>query len=171
MTKAFEHILIFGQDFLSGQWSTRLSVTNSGLTPFTCTMSEMVDNTPLHVAAKNGHDAVLEVLLKNVQMRTIGKQTKDKYTALHHAVGRNNERCVALLIANGAGTCAELKNEQGRTPLDLANDYSNKKIKEFLKYPNKAREFLGRQNPKAPPLIDCSVELDGCKSFAKCLKD
>lgn len=125
--------------------------------------ADKVDNTPLHVAAKNGHDAVLEVLLKNVQMRTIGKQTKDKYTALHHAVGRNNERCVALLIANGAGTCAELKNEQGRTPLDLANDYSNKKIKEFLKYPNKAREFLGRQNPKAPPLIDCSVELDGLK--------
>lgn len=124
--------------------------------------ADKVDNTPLHVAAKNGHAAVLELLLKNVEAKTIGKQTKDKYTALHHAVGGNNARCVALLLENGAGTCAELKNEQGRTPLDLANDQNNNKIRELLKDPNKAREFLGGLIPKAPPVKGCSVESDVC---------
>ncbi|MGE0490064.1 MAG: ankyrin repeat domain-containing protein [Vulcanimicrobiota bacterium] len=53
-------------------------------------------------------------------------QDKSGFTALHHAAGLGDVELVKLLLAKGASK--EVKNEEGKTPLDLATG----EAKEYL---------------------------------------
>jgi ankyrin repeat protein len=77
------------------------------------------NSTPLMDACFCGHEAVVRLLLSR------GAKLKLKndsgWTALHHAVDRNEPSFVALLCAApGAATALSLKNFDKRTPLALA---------------------------------------------------
>ena len=77
------------------------------------------NSTPLMDACFCGHEAVVRLLLSR------GAKLKLKndsgWTALHHAVDRNEPSFVALLCAApGAATALSLKNSDKRTPLALA---------------------------------------------------
>ncbi|PNH03306.1 Ankyrin-3 [Tetrabaena socialis] len=88
------------------------------------------DGTALHWASQEGFTEVVEVLLRAganvaatdeatcvVHMRAL---CWNRWTALHFASAGGHEEVVALLLEGGADVRA--KNEDGRTPLDLAKE-------------------------------------------------
>jgi len=75
------------------------------------------ENTPLHRAALKGHKEVVELLIQN------GADVNASIsmgTPLHYAAFRGYKEIVELLIARGANVNA--KDEDGKTPLDDANE-------------------------------------------------
>ncbi|KAH8774528.1 ankyrin repeat protein, partial [Diaporthe sp. PMI_573] len=72
--------------------------------------------TPLHVAAENGHTAVVEALLKNgadIQSTTHGSET-----ALHTAAKTGHYEVVETLLKHGAKVT--VKDRDGLRPLESA---------------------------------------------------
>jgi hypothetical protein len=77
--------------------------------------------TALHCAARNGHAAVLQVLLKH-QGRTWLREHEGQ-TALHLAAYFGHTACVKLLLQYGASTTA--RNMFGQTPYREAREQAN----------------------------------------------
>lgn len=74
-------------------------------------------NLPLYIAMKNGYDKIAELLLVQGASPSVIFKKYYNYTPLHFAVDRKKS-LVPFLIKMGANP--NLKDENGRTPLDLA---------------------------------------------------
>ncbi|KAJ1484425.1 ankyrin repeat-containing domain protein, partial [Baffinella frigidus] len=77
------------------------------------------EETPLHAAAFNGHEALVRLLLEH----EASPLARDDFgmTPLHLAVDEGHESVVPLLF-HGASAVLD---DGGRTPLDIANAYSD----------------------------------------------
>jgi cytohesin len=74
--------------------------------------------TPLHLAARNGQRAIVELLLSDGADIAASEKSFDGMTALHEAALEGHQEIVELLLAKGAGIDAV--DRRGRTPLDRA---------------------------------------------------
>lgn len=75
--------------------------------------------TPLHRAASSGHVGVISAMLDRVDLNVLGPNGR---IALHMAAGNGRIEVVKLLInpPRGAGADAKKKDNDGRTPKDMA---------------------------------------------------
>uniref|UniRef100_A0A8C6QUE8 Nuclear factor NF-kappa-B p105 subunit n=1 Tax=Nannospalax galili TaxID=1026970 RepID=A0A8C6QUE8_NANGA len=82
-------------------------------------------NSALHLAAKEGHDKILSVLLKHRKTaHLIDCPNGEGLNAIHIAVMSNNLPCLLLLVAAGADVNAQ-EQKSGRTALHLAVEHDN----------------------------------------------
>lgn len=72
--------------------------------------------TPLHRACYNGHDHIVDFLLRHGA--NISAETEDGWQPLHSACKWNNARCVAKLLEHGADPNAASKGDAS-TPSSL----------------------------------------------------
>nr|XP_055031221.1 caskin-2 isoform X6 [Misgurnus anguillicaudatus] len=90
------------------------------------------DNTPLHLAARNGHKDIIRLLLK--AGIDINRTTKAG-TALHEAALYGKTEVVQLLL--DAGIDANIRNTYNQTALDIVNQFTtshaSKEIKQLLR--------------------------------------
>jgi ankyrin repeat protein len=73
--------------------------------------------TALHWAASGGHDAAVSLLVNTYKV-PVNQQNKGGDTALHKASWRNHSSTCQILV--NAGGDRETKNNEGKTPYDLA---------------------------------------------------
>ncbi|XP_059406271.1 caskin-2-like isoform X5 [Carassius carassius] len=94
--------------------------------------SELNCNTPLHLAARNGHKDVIRLLLK--AGIDINRTTKAG-TALHEAALYGKTEVVRLLLDNGVDV--NIRNTYNQTALDIVNQFTachaSKDIKQLLR--------------------------------------
>lgn len=82
-------------------------------------------NSVLHLAAKEGHDRILSILLKSRKAAPlIDHPNGEGLNAIHIAVMSNSLPCLLLLVAAGAEVNAQ-EQKSGRTALHLAVEYDN----------------------------------------------
>uniref|UniRef100_A0A8C1CW03 CASK interacting protein 2 n=1 Tax=Cyprinus carpio carpio TaxID=630221 RepID=A0A8C1CW03_CYPCA len=90
------------------------------------------DNTPLHLAARNGHKDIIRLLLK--AGIDINRTTKSG-TALHEAALYGKTEVVKLLL--DAGIDVNIRNTYNQTALDIVNQFTtshaSKEIKQLLR--------------------------------------
>uniref|UniRef100_A0A673NG11 Caskin-2 n=1 Tax=Sinocyclocheilus rhinocerous TaxID=307959 RepID=A0A673NG11_9TELE len=90
------------------------------------------DNTPLHLAARNGHKDIISLLLK--AGIDINRTTKSG-TALHEAALYGKTEVVQLLL--DAGIDVNIRNTYSQTALDIVNQFTtshaSKEIKQLLR--------------------------------------
>src|ERR1039458_1207500 len=79
---------------------------------------DKIGETPLHVAAFEGHNDVAELLLAS--KAEVNAKANDGQTPLHWAAIGGHKDVVELLLAKGAAVNA--KTNDGQTPLYLADD-------------------------------------------------
>jgi ankyrin repeat protein len=70
---------------------------------------------PLHFAARNGNEDVVDLLLKNGAMKTLNLQTREGETALHIAATKGRMNALSILITNGAAL--EIRDVNNETAL------------------------------------------------------
>ncbi|VTJ70570.1 Hypothetical predicted protein [Marmota monax] len=86
---------------------------------------DRLGNSVLHLAAKEGHDKVLSVLLKHKKAALlIDRPNGEGLNAIHIAVMSNSLPCLLLLVATGADVNAQ-EQKSGRTALHLAVEHDN----------------------------------------------
>ncbi|XP_015340089.1 nuclear factor NF-kappa-B p105 subunit isoform X2 [Marmota marmota marmota] len=86
---------------------------------------DRLGNSVLHLAAKEGHDKVLSVLLKHKKAALlIDRPNGEGLNAIHIAVMSNSLPCLLLLVAAGADVNAQ-EQKSGRTALHLAVEHDN----------------------------------------------
>ncbi|KAG2460994.1 caskin-2-like [Polypterus senegalus] len=93
---------------------------------------ETACNTPLHLAARNGHKEIIQILLK--AGISINRTTRAG-TALHEAALYGKKEVVRLLLDSGIDV--NLRNTYGQTALDIVNQFTtshaSKEIKQLLR--------------------------------------
>lgn len=75
------------------------------------------EQTPLHLAATNGHFKVVEVIVQK-DRNSVMDEDEDSNTALHLACTNKRAKCVEILLNNGADV--QSRNAKKWTPLDCA---------------------------------------------------
>jgi len=88
--------------------------------------------TPLHFAAYEGHEDVVELLLAHGA--DVNAKADNGETPLHFAARKGYTNVVKLLWLHGADVDA--KDNHGDTPLDLAAVYGNSAVAEVLRHPS-----------------------------------
>ena len=78
-------------------------------------------DSPLHRATRNGHNAVVAVLLSNGA--DVNKANNGGNSPLHIAADNGKDAVVALLLSNGANV--NQANNDGDSPLHLAARWDN----------------------------------------------
>ncbi|MGD0801373.1 MAG: ankyrin repeat domain-containing protein [Terracidiphilus sp.] len=104
---------------------------------------EQYGQTPLHIAAFNGHKDVAEFLLAN--KADVNAKAKNGSTPLHLAAAKGNKDIVELLLASKAEINA-LDNE-GWSPMHSAVVWNQKEIQDLLA----AKGGTDLPAPKTPP--------------------
>lgn len=105
-----------------GQTTLVLLLLEHGAQPHQC---DSFGYTPLHKAAKYGHEAIVRALLKagaDVESQTHGV----KYTALHFAASRGHTRLIQVLVDSGAAIDALAAN--GQNALQYGALYGHKAV-------------------------------------------
>ena len=119
-------------------------------------------DTPLHKAARNGHSAVVELILEHRPGTTLRKihrgtfKTKTgryakRYTPLHWAAKQGHLDIVQLLVGNGAYLEAETP-DRGWTALHLAIDEGHEAVVEFLLQNGADQRAMARDGLEAQEL-------------------
>jgi ankyrin repeat protein len=94
-------------------------------------MKAETDGSALYLACKNGHTAVVALLVRTMPMEWLGTVcTSKRQTSLYTACRYGHEDIVALLVARGADVNAETSS--GRTPLHVACRYDRESIARVL---------------------------------------
>lgn len=84
----------------------------------------------LHLAARQGHATVAEVLLRS--KAAVNAEDKDGWQPLHHAIAAGHESVVRILLAHKADARAPLKDEGNLQPLHMAAHDGREKIMAML---------------------------------------
>ena len=79
---------------------------------------------PLHVASRNGHLEIVQSLLDHGA--DVDAKTHDHWTALHFACIVGHAEIVEALLNQGANV--GVRNDEGRTPSQVASQYGIRKI-------------------------------------------
>eukprot|EP00929_Paragymnodinium_shiwhaense_P048577 TRINITY_DN24541_c0_g1_i1.p1 TRINITY_DN24541_c0_g1~~TRINITY_DN24541_c0_g1_i1.p1 ORF type:complete len:174 (+),score=31.19 TRINITY_DN24541_c0_g1_i1:333-854(+) len=87
------------------------------------------NETALHSAAQQGHDAVAKMLLEHGAEPNACAESGD--TALHNACAKGHLEMAKLLVQGGADV--NQKNLQDYTPLACAEDWATPQLVDFLK--------------------------------------
>ncbi|XP_023559656.1 nuclear factor NF-kappa-B p105 subunit isoform X2 [Octodon degus] len=86
---------------------------------------DRLGNSALHLAAKEGQDKILSILLKHQKAALLMDQpNREGLNAVHVAVTSNSLPCLLLLVAAGANVNAQ-EQKSGRTALHLAVEQDN----------------------------------------------
>ncbi|KAM9678320.1 nuclear factor NF-kappa-B p105 subunit isoform 2-T2 [Trichechus inunguis] len=86
---------------------------------------DRLGNSVLHLAAKEGHDKILSILLKHKKAALLINQPNGEgLNAIHIAMMSNSMSCLRLLMAAGADIDAQ-EQKSGRTALHLAVEHDN----------------------------------------------
>ncbi|XP_037686274.1 nuclear factor NF-kappa-B p105 subunit isoform X2 [Choloepus didactylus] len=86
---------------------------------------DRLGNSVLHLAAKEGHDGILNILLKHKKAALLINQPNGEgLNAIHLAMLSNSMPCLRLLMAAGANVNAQ-EQKSGRTALHLAVEHDN----------------------------------------------
>ncbi|XP_069341702.1 nuclear factor NF-kappa-B p105 subunit isoform X1 [Eulemur rufifrons] len=86
---------------------------------------DRLGNSVLHLAAKEGHDKILSILLKHKKAALlIDHPNGEGLSAIHLAMVSNSLPCLLLLLAAGADVNAQ-EQKSGRTALHLAAEHDN----------------------------------------------
>ncbi|XP_076998791.1 nuclear factor NF-kappa-B p105 subunit isoform X2 [Tamandua tetradactyla] len=86
---------------------------------------DRLGNSVLHLAAKEGHDIILSILLKHKKAALLINQPNGEgLNAIHLAMMSNSMPCLRLLVAAGANVNAQ-EQKSGRTALHLAVEHDN----------------------------------------------
>lgn len=86
---------------------------------------DRLGNSVLHLAAKEGHDKILGILLKHKKAaQLINHPNGEGLNAIHVAMMSNSLPCLLLLMAAGADVNAQ-ERKSGRTALHLAVEHDN----------------------------------------------
>ncbi|XP_068831829.1 nuclear factor NF-kappa-B p105 subunit isoform X1 [Capricornis sumatraensis] len=86
---------------------------------------DRLGNSVLHLAAKEGHDKILGILLKHKKAaQLIDHPNGEGLNAIHVAMMSNSLPCLLLLMAAGADVNAQ-ERKSGRTALHLAVEHDN----------------------------------------------
>ncbi|XP_045426329.1 nuclear factor NF-kappa-B p105 subunit isoform X4 [Pipistrellus kuhlii] len=86
---------------------------------------DRLGNSVLHLAAKEGQDRILGILLKHQKaVPLINHPNGEGLNAIHVAVMSNSMACLLLLVAAGADVNAQ-EQKSGRTALHLAVEHDN----------------------------------------------
>lgn len=105
--------------------NTKPALTSSNTNPMKGTF-------PLQIAAIKGWTEMAELLLSAGARSVINeKDNVYHYTPLHHAAEQGNKALVKVLLDNGADT--KIKDDQGRTPLKIAEEKGYKEIVDLLR--------------------------------------
>lgn len=119
--------------------------------------------TPVHWAACNNHtDCLVELIEAKAD---VNAQNKDGgWTPLHYATYNDLPACLQELLKAGADTT--IKENEGRTPLDIAELYGREEIIELLTKNNKEQNAAEEK-----PLCKTSEDCDTNKFKADKLKN
>lgn len=120
---------------------------------------EQYGQTPLEIAAFNGHKDVAEFLLAN--KADVNAKAKNGSTALHLAAARGNKEIVELLLADNADVNA-LDNE-GWSPMHSAVFWSQKETADLLA----AKGGKELPAPPKPPAPVAKADTQGEKKLPK----
>ncbi|CAG0903573.1 unnamed protein product, partial [Cyprideis torosa] len=110
---------------------------------------DSLDQTPLHLATRDGHHSIVDLLLAHGADPNI--RDEDKQTPLQSATRRGHQSIVDLLLAHGADVLAT--DDEGRTPLSEA------KTGEVILVMIELTEDLNRQDQQTgnTPLHSCCL--------------
>ena len=89
-----------------------------------------IDRTPLSWAAEYGHEAVVQLLIKRVDV-DVNAKDKDELTPLLWVAKKGHEAVVRLL-SERVDIDVNAKDKYGRTPLSLAAQYGHEAIVQLL---------------------------------------
>lgn len=93
---------------------------------------DRLGNSVLHLAAKEGHDQILSILLKHKKAALlIDHPNGEGQNAIHIAVMSNSMPCLKQLVAAGADINAQ-EQKSGRTALHLAVEHDNISLAGYL---------------------------------------
>lgn len=93
---------------------------------------DRMGNSVLHLAAKEGHDKILSILLKHKKAALlVDHPNGEGQNAIHIAVMSNSMPCLKQLVATGADINAQ-EQKSGRTALHLAVEHDNISLAGYL---------------------------------------
>ena len=82
------------------------------------------DNTPLHIACREGHEDTVEEILNEAYSANIDKKNEDEQTPCHLAAKNGHLEALKLLIQKDPNAIFD-KDEDDNTPLHLAATKKN----------------------------------------------
>ena len=91
------------------------NILDQGINP---NIKDETGTTPLHLAAQEGHDGIVQILVKFLAQ----PNAKNCYgsTPLHEAAKQQNPNCVRLLLKDGADP--KITDDSGSIPLHYADN-------------------------------------------------
>lgn len=120
----------------------------------------------LHIAAKNGSNHCLKVILKHENgSKHLNKLSDHGFAPIHFA-SMSHRRCVKILIKAGADI--NIKTDTGWTPLHMTTGYSNTFIAQYL-LENNANKTIRDINDTS--VLDLANYLNSSKSYIEFLKE
>lgn len=105
-------------------------------------------NTALHLAARQGHLAVVKLLITAGASKSA--QNTNKWTVLHSAAAGGNIGVMTYLLRELPDACQKSKTDRGETILHLAVEYGHLELVKFLV--DKNADVFATARAKATPL-------------------